>query len=78
MQVVKESAVNPEKSYKWTPESKFEITGVEFGIILNSLRAILSTQEAKKILLAERAHSAIESVLSKAIESGVAFESNEN
>jgi hypothetical protein len=78
MKVAKESSFDPNKSYTWTPESKFELSGEEFGIILNGLRAILSSQEAQKVLIADRAHTAIEKVLGKAVESGIAIETTNN
>ena len=59
---------DPNKRYTWGPEDKFEFNGREFGLILNSLRAILNTEEAAKILLAQQANAAIESVMAKGVE----------
>jgi len=36
----------PNKRYTWTPEDRFELTGEEFGTMLNAFRAILNTPEA--------------------------------
>lgn len=65
---------NPQGRYTWTPEDKFTLTGAEFGLILNTLRAVLSTEEAAKILLANEANQAIESVLAKAVEADIVKE----
>lgn len=61
---------DPDKRYVWTPEDQFTFSGQEFGIVLNALRAVLSTQEAAKILLAERANTMVEKALARAVESG--------
>lgn len=65
------------KKYSWTPEDKFELTGGEFGLILNTLRNILNTPEAAKILLANEANNIIEGKLAQAVEAGVAKEASE-
>lgn len=65
---------NPNARYTWTPEDKFVLNGAEFGVILNALRAVLSTEEAAKILLADKANQAIENVLAKAVEADVVKE----
>lgn len=61
---------DPNKRYRWTPTDEFTVSGAEFGIVLNALRAILSTPEAQQILLAERANDIIENALAKAVEAG--------
>jgi len=68
---------DPNKKYTWTPNDKFELSGNEFGLILNTLRAILSTPEAARILLANQANDAIENVLAKAVEADVVKEVND-
>ena len=65
---------DPNKRYTWTPDNKFEISGAEFGLILNSLRATISTPEAARILLANEANQAIENALAKAVEADVVKE----
>lgn len=65
---------NPQGRYTWSPEDKFTLTGAEFGLILNTLRAVLSTEEAAKILLANEANQAIEAVLAKAVEADIVKE----
>jgi len=61
---------DPNKKYTWTPEDTFELTGRDFGLILNMLRSMLNTEEAAKILLAQQANSEIEAVLARGVEAG--------
>lgn len=63
---------DPRKNYSWQPNSTFVMNGEEFGIILNSLRALLNTPEAQRILLADKANKVIENSLARAVEVGVA------
>jgi hypothetical protein len=65
------------KAYKWTPNDEFLLSGAEFGTILNAFRAVLSTPEAQKIMMVERANEAVENVLARAVESGQVVESIE-
>lgn len=68
---------DPNKKYTWTPDDSFILSGGEFGIILNTLRAILNTPEAAKILLANQANTIIEKTLANAVENGVVVEAPE-
>lgn len=61
---------DPNKRYSWGPEDTFELKGHEFGLILNTFRAILSTEEAARIMLVQQSNSAIEGVLARAVEAG--------
>lgn len=65
---------DPNKKYTWDAKDTFCFTGHEFGVILNSLRAILSTQEAARIMLASQANDIVELGLSRAVEEGIAKE----
>jgi hypothetical protein len=74
-QVAAETPVyDPNKKYTWSPEDAFVLSGNEFGVLLNTLRAILGTAEAQRILLADRANSVIENAFGRAVELGVAKE----
>ena len=68
---------DPSKKYTWSPEDKFEFSGAEFGLILNTFRKILSTPEAEVILLANQANMIIEKKISEAVEKDVVKESQE-
>lgn len=66
---------DPSKSYTWSPDDKFEFTGQEFGLILNTFRAILNTEKAAHILLANQCNEAIERVMKRSVETGIIKES---
>ena len=72
-----EKSYDPNKKYTWTPEDQFTISGSEFGLILNTLRAVLNTPEAARILLANEANNVIEATLAKAVEAGIVVEAPE-
>lgn len=63
------------KTYKWKPDDVFEITGNQFGSMLNAMRAFLNTPEAKNVLAIYEANKHIDDVLQKNVESGVIEES---
>jgi hypothetical protein len=65
---------DPSKKYTWQPDSQFVLSGNEFGMLLNSLRGIVSTPEARVILRAADAADVIESVMAKSVESGLVIE----
>ena len=68
---------DPNKKYTWAAEDSFILSGGEFGVILNTLRAILGTPEAAKILLANQANNIVEGSLARAVESGIVKEAVE-
>lgn len=65
---------DPSKTYIWDPNTMFTIRGAEFGLILNSLRNIITTPEAQRILIASKAHNALEESLKAAVEAGIVKE----
>lgn len=65
---------DPSKKYQWTPEDTFTISGAEFALLLNSFRAILSSEESQKVLLAQKASDVLENQLKIAVETGRAKE----
>ena len=65
---------DPNKKYTWAIDSGFVLSGNDFGILLNSLRAILSTEEAQRILLADKASQIMEATLAEAVENGSVVE----
>lgn len=83
MEVVKDQAqenvnkYDPSKKYTWTPNDAFVLSGDEFGVVLNALRAILGTADAQRVLLADRANDVIENVFARAVEMNVAKEVTE-
>lgn len=73
---VKPHRYDPNKKYRWEPGAQFLLSGEEFGVILNSLRAILNTPEAQRILLVERASKLIDNSLARAVELNIVQEDN--
>jgi roadblock/LC7 domain-containing protein len=69
---------DPNKKYTWTPEDSFILSGGEFGLVLNALRAVLNTQEAARILIANEANKIVESALQRAVENGIAKEAEDS
>lgn len=65
---------DPNKSYTWEKNVNFELTGSEFGFILNSLRKSLSTPESQNILTQAQSLSIIENLLSLKIQQGLVKE----
>ena len=65
---------DPQKKYTWGPEDQFTLTGNEFGLILNSIRAVLGTPEASRIMMAHEANGIIEQMVKRAVQAGVAIE----
>lgn len=65
---------DPNKRWTWKPEDKFEMTGNQFGEILNAFRAILSSPEAQRILMIQQANNAVEGIIAKAVEDDIVKE----
>lgn len=65
---------DPNKRYTWGPDSKFEISGQEFGLILNTVRTFLASEEAGKYQLMMRANDIIEKLMEKGVESDIIVE----
>ena len=62
---------NPRKRYTWTPQDKFELSGDQFGSIINAFRAALGTPEAIAILRINEANDAIEAIMADAADKGI-------
>ena len=69
---------DPNKKYTWGTDAKFVLDGGDFGMLLNTLRAIVNTKEAQTILLAKQAGDVLEDTLAAAVEAGVVVELPEN
>lgn len=68
---------DPNKRYTWAPEDKFELSGQEFGLFLNTVRTFLATEEAGKYQLMMRANDVIEQIMAKGVETGTVKEAPE-
>lgn len=69
---------DPKKKYTWNQDVNFTISGRDFGLLLNTLRAITGTKEAQTILLAHEAGDVLENTLANAVEAGIVVELPEN
>jgi hypothetical protein len=65
------------KKYSWTPEDTFTLNGQEFGLLLNTVRAYLSSEEAARFQLMIQSNHVIEEILKKAVEQDVVLEAPE-
>lgn len=68
---------NPQGRYTWKPEDKFELTGQQFGLILNMVRSYLASEEAGKLMLMQQANDVIEGLMKKGVEGGVIVDAPE-
>jgi hypothetical protein len=59
---------DPSKRYTWTPEDTFTLTGQQFGLILNTVRAYLSSEEAARFQLMMQANEVIEKLMIDGVE----------
>jgi len=59
------------KRYTWTPEDTFTLTGQDFGLILNTVRAYLSSEEAARFQLMLKTNEVIEKLMIAGVESDV-------
>ncbi len=64
------STYDPNKSYSWKPTDKFEISGQDFGMLLQAVKTVLSTEEAAKVALFQQIGRALDASLISAVESG--------
>jgi len=60
-----------EKTFRWKPEDKFELSGLEFSLFVNVVREILSTAEAQRIVALLQLDDVLQKKLNKAVEEGV-------
>lgn len=65
------------KRYTWTPEDIFTLSGAEFGLILNTVRAYLASEEAARFQLMVQSNDAIEKVMARAVEADIVKEVEE-
>jgi hypothetical protein len=62
---------DPSKRWTWTPEDTFTLTGAQFGLILNTVRAYLSSEEAARFQLMMQANEVIEKIMIAGVEADV-------
>jgi len=69
---------NSAKKYTWTPEDTFTMSGADFGLILNTVRSYLSSEEAARFQLMIQTNDVIEKLLKAGVEADIIKEVNEN
>jgi hypothetical protein len=62
---------DPSKRYTWTPEDKFTLTGQQFGLILNTVRSYLSSEEAARFQLMVQTNQVIEELMIQGVEADI-------
>lgn len=65
---------DPKKNYKWEPDDKFILTGVEFGTILTALQGYKKDEDFIKVSNTLRALEVAEKIFITAVEAGIAKE----
>lgn len=68
---------DPAKRYTWTPEDTFTLTGQQFGLILNTVRSYLSSEEAARFQLMVKANEVIERIMVSGVEADIIKEVQE-
>ncbi len=61
---------DPNKKYTWDVNTEFVLNGGQFGLILNTLRSVVSSDEAIKILMADKACKEIENIMAQNVATG--------
>ena len=62
---------DPAKRYTWTPEDTFTLTGQQFGLFLNTVRAYLSSEEAARFQLMMQANEVVEKLMIQGVEADI-------
>ena len=62
---------DPSKWYTWTPVDTFTVTGQQFGLILNTVRSYLSSEEAARFQLMVQANEVIEKLMIQGVEADI-------
>jgi hypothetical protein len=65
---------DPEKMYTWAMDQTFSLTGQEFGILLNTVRAKVSTPEALEYRRLFACNDIIEQMMEKGVAQGIIVE----
>lgn len=60
--------------YVWKGDEKFEVTGQQFELLINTVRAHLSSPEAQKVMLFMQANDALNSIMEEGIKTGKIFQ----
>jgi hypothetical protein len=61
---------DPAKSYRWEPEDIFEMTGLQFGTLVNMLEAEMNTPGGAPLSLKVKAYEVITEIIKLGVEQG--------
>lgn len=73
---VKKAKFSPDKNYKWTPETKFVLDGIEFDTLIKTLRAATFSTNVAPIELVS-AYNILNNKFIEGVENGDVVENNE-
>ena len=62
---------NPNARYTWTPEDTFQLSGQEFGLILNMVRSYLASEDGARFQLMSQTNEVIEKIMKAGVEADV-------
>ena len=62
---------DPAKRYTWTPEDTFQLSGQEFGLILNMVRSYLASEDGARFQLMSQTNEVIEKIMKAGVEADV-------
>lgn len=71
---VKETKFDPSKSYQWSPEAEFTLSGAEFDLLYKSLRSNLQDPQFLANIQQYEALKLMEKTFADAVETGVIVE----
>ena len=84
MEIVKDepSAVvapefDPRKKYTWSSDTTFTLSGNQFGMLLNTVRAVLSTREAQIVMMAAESSDVLDGIMAEYVAKGAITEVQE-
>lgn len=66
--------LKPNVNYTWNQDATFTLTGKQFELFINGLRASLATPEAQKVLMLNELSNILNEKLSKGIDEGIVQE----
>ena len=62
---------NNNVNYQWKPDDKFELSGLEFSLLVNAARDFLNTADSQKVFMVKNMYDVLEDKLKKGVEAGI-------
>ncbi|MEI6186889.1 MAG: hypothetical protein WCP46_00105 [Alphaproteobacteria bacterium] len=60
-----------EQKYQWEPDAKFELTGLEYNLILAATQEFLNSAASQRVLLMQQANIILENKLKEGVDKGI-------